>query len=165
MSGNSFKCSAVYQFQCIYQYEGPDNHRNLRPFPNKKCPAIPFNTLEYCLKCNSVYYAALSHIRDLCVCNPPKTSTQQQTPSRVVWVLGCYAYLVRLFLSLTGCLASPVSTSWTPSLTTCCPERGGVCRDVGQRKVGVCCWSPPLCLRTKPPFPWTQTHTHTYTHV
>lgn len=60
----------------------------------------------------------------------------------VVWVLGCCAYLVHLLLSLTGCLASPVSTSWTPSLTTCCPERGGVCWDAGQRKVGVCWWSP-----------------------
>lgn len=41
-------------------------------------------------------------------------------------------YLVRLLLSLTGCLASQVSTSWTTSLTTCCPARGGVFRDSGQ---------------------------------
>lgn len=70
----------------------------------------------------------------------------QTVALRVVWVLGCCAYLVHLLLSLTGCLASPVSTSWTPSLTTCCPERGGVCWDAGQRKVGVCWWSP-LSLR------------------
>lgn len=94
---------------------------------------------EYCFKCNSVYSAVLLSIRDLNVSN---SFTQERTPFRVVWVPGCCAYLVLLLLSLTGCLASPVSTSWSPSLTTCCPERGGVCWDAGQR-VGVCWWSPP----------------------
>lgn len=84
------------------------------------------NNVEYCLKCNSVYYAVLSSI------GTPAPSTLQRTPKSGVSA----AYLVRLFLSLTGCLASPVFTSWTPSLTTCCPERGGVCWDGGQKKKG-----------------------------
>lgn len=29
-SGNSLKCCAVYQFHCMYEYEGPDNNTNLQ---------------------------------------------------------------------------------------------------------------------------------------
>lgn len=73
---------------------------------------------------------------------PGASSVQPSTHTelRVVWVLGRCAYLVHHLLSLTACLAPPVFTSWTPSLTTCCPQRGGHCQDDGETKVWMCCW-------------------------
>lgn len=72
----------------------------------------------------------------------PGVSSVQPSTHRArsaVWVLGCCTYLVHL-LSVTACLATPVSTSWTPSLTTCCPQRGRRCQDDGETKVGMGCW-------------------------
>lgn len=63
-----------------------------------------------------------------------------QHPPGAQSCVGCCAYLVHLLLSLTACLAPPVFTSWTPSLTTCCPQRGGHCQDDGETKVGMCSW-------------------------
>lgn len=97
----------------------------------------PLQYREHCLKCTSVSSAVLSSIM-----KPGASNVQPSTHMDlgVVWVLGCCTYLVHLLLSLTACLAPPVFTSWMPSLTTCCPQRGGHCQDDRDSKVGMCCW-------------------------
>lgn len=121
-------------------YEGPDNNSSLHLFSN-----VYSKSVRQSQQCR-----ALFKVQQCVLCSVIK----QRDPSAFHlaanlhdWC-GCCANLVRLFLSLTGCLASAVVTSWTPSLTTCCPARGGVCWDGGQRRKGVvgkCGWFPICC--------------------